>query len=91
VLEAATGAEGMEIAARVRPDVILLDIGLPDVNGYDLGRRLRETLGPTPAIVALSGYGQPADRARSTAVGFDEHLVKPVDPLALAESLRRPR
>jgi signal transduction histidine kinase len=85
VYEAATGREGVEEAARRTPDVVLIDIGLPDTDGYDVGRRLRERLGPSVRLVALTGYGQPGDRERSALAGFDTHLVKPVEPATLSE------
>ena len=90
VFEAGTGTEGIEIAVRHSPAVVVLDIGLPDLDGYEVGRHLRERLGGGFRLVALTGYGQPQDRALSQSVGFDAHLVKPVDPLKLAEALQRP-
>jgi CheY-like chemotaxis protein len=89
VLEAAGGREGIELATRHEPDVVLVDIGLPDIQGYEVGLRLRERLGRAVRLIALTGYGQPQDRARSREVGFDAHLVKPVDPLELGEILQR--
>jgi PAS domain S-box-containing protein len=89
VQEAATGEAGLRAALERRPDVALIDIGLPDVPGYEVGRRLRETFGGAIRLVALTGYGQPQDRARSAAAGFDAHLVKPVDPRLLGETLQR--
>jgi CheY-like chemotaxis protein len=89
VVEAATGREGLAIAAGSLPEVVLLDIGLPDINGYDLGLQLRQALGANAVIVAITGYGQPQDRARSEATGFDAHLVKPVDITKLAEILQK--
>ena len=67
---------------------MLIDIGLPDTGGYDVGRRLRARLEPSVRLVALTGYGQPGDRERSTLAGFDTHLVKPVEPATLAEIFR---
>ncbi|PYM88010.1 MAG: hypothetical protein DME08_28140 [Candidatus Rokuibacteriota bacterium] len=62
-------------------DAALIDIGLPDCDGYDVARRIRSTPhGKTAYLVALTGYGQPDDRRRAEAAGFDTHLVKPVDP-----------
>jgi CheY-like chemotaxis protein/nitrogen-specific signal transduction histidine kinase len=90
VREARTGAEGIEMALDRAPTVVLIDIGLPDVDGYEVGRRLRQRLGSRVRLVALTGYGQPRDRARSAAAGFDEHVVKPVDPSKLAQILQRP-
>ncbi|GEJ59101.1 ATP-binding protein [Anaeromyxobacter diazotrophicus] len=73
------GPSGLEAAARARPEVAFLDIGLPVMDGYELARRLREVLGSGVKLVALTGYGQDRDRALSRAAGFDEHLVKPVE------------
>jgi CheY-like chemotaxis protein len=73
------GEEALARAAELRPDAILLDIGLPDLNGYDVCRRLRAMAWTSPvAIVALTGWGQDDDRQRSKEAGFDGHLVKPV-------------
>jgi CheY-like chemotaxis protein len=64
-----------------RPDVCLLDIGLPDLDGYQLARRIRELPGMADSLlVAITGYGQEADRIKAIAAGFDHHLLKPVDP-----------
>ena len=71
-------------AERFRPDVILLDIGLPKVNGHDVCQYIRlQPWGVTMRIIAQTGWGQEADRLRSRHAGFDDHLVKPVDPAAL--------
>jgi len=71
-----------------RPEVVLLDIGLPGLDGYEVARRLRERHGRDGLVlVALTGYGQEEDRRRSEASGMDYHLVKPVDPVALEELL----
>jgi CheY-like chemotaxis protein len=67
--------------------VVLVDIGLPDISGYEVARRLREALGRRVQLVALTGYGQPQDRAQAEQAGFDAHLVKPVDPTRLFEAL----
>jgi CheY-like chemotaxis protein len=82
---AADGPSGIELARRVRPDVTLVDIGLPGVDGYEVARRLRADGGAGLRLVALTGYGQPEDRARALDAGFDAHLVKPVE----AEDLNR--
>jgi CheY-like chemotaxis protein len=74
------GQEAVEAAARLRPDVILLDIGLPKLNGFEACRQIRETpWGKTIVIVALTGWGQADDRRKSLEAGFDGHLVKPAD------------
>jgi signal transduction histidine kinase/CheY-like chemotaxis protein len=74
----ATGREGMALALSDQPDLVLVDIGLPDVDGYEVARRLRTRLGHDVQLVALTGYGQEADRRRSAEAGFDAHLVKPI-------------
>jgi PAS domain S-box-containing protein len=78
------GAEAVALAERLRPDVVLLDIGLPVLNGYDACRRIRSAPWGRPmTLVALTGWGQDDDRERSREAGFDHHLVKPVDHAAL--------
>jgi PAS domain S-box-containing protein len=71
-----------------KPDVVLLDIGLPEMDGYEVARRLRAMDGTSMRLVAVTGYGQPADRRRARAAGFDEHMVKPVEPAILQDFLR---
>jgi CheY-like chemotaxis protein len=83
------GSAAVEIAERVRPDVALLDIGMPVLNGYETARRIRaEDWGRAMVLVALTGWGQQEDRQRALAAGFDDHLVKPVEPSRLATLLR---
>jgi signal transduction histidine kinase/BarA-like signal transduction histidine kinase len=78
------GHEAIDAARQFEPEVMLLDIGLPGLDGYELARRMRGLPALERAlIVAVSGYGQEKDRQRSAAAGFDAHLVKPVDPRAL--------
>jgi len=78
----------LERAAVDPPDVCLLDIGLPDIDGYELARRLRaQTKGRQPLLVAVTGYGQDQDRERTRQAGFDHHLVKPADTTALSRLL----
>jgi CheY-like chemotaxis protein len=78
------GLEALELAEVFRPDAILLDIGLPKLNGYDVCCRIREqSWGKRSFIVAITGWGQEDDRRRSREAGFDQHLVKPVDFAAL--------
>lgn len=82
------GLQGIETAAAFRPDVILLDIGMPRLNGYDTCHRIREQpWGKDVVIVALTGWGQDEDRRRSKEAGFDRHLVKPVEPIAFEQLL----
>jgi CheY-like chemotaxis protein len=78
----------VEAAKTFRPDVVLLDIGLPELNGYDVARQIREhPWGQQMVLVALTGWGQEEDRRRSQEAGFDHHLTKPVDPAALTKLL----
>ena len=90
VHEAADGEQGLELAERVRPDLVLVDIGLPKIDGYEVARRLRArqlSIGKRWRLVALTGYGQPEDVRMAHEAGFDAHLVKPVFPAALQEAL----
>jgi PAS domain S-box-containing protein len=63
------------------PEIAVVDIGLPVIDGYELARRMRDQLGPSCRLIALTGYGQEHDRRRSAEAGFEAHLVKPVDPM----------
>ena len=84
---AADGTSGVEVALRTTPDLVLIDIGLPGLDGYAVARRLREALGHRVTLVALTGYGQTEDHRRTTEAGFDAHLVKPVDPDVLSRAM----
>jgi signal transduction histidine kinase/CheY-like chemotaxis protein len=85
---AADGLRGVELIQRGRPDVALVDIGLPGLDGYQVAQRVRAAPdGQHVFLVALTGYGQPQDRRRALAAGFDAHLIKPVDVDQLAELL----
>jgi PAS domain S-box-containing protein len=82
------GLEALKAAERLQPDVILLDVGLPKLNGYEVCRQLRQQLwGKRVVIVAVTGWGQDEDREKSMAAGFDAHLVKPPDYAALMRLL----
>jgi CheY-like chemotaxis protein len=82
------GLEAVEVAEAFQPDVILLDIGLPKLNGYEVAQRIRhQPWGQAMVLIALTRWGQAPDRERSTAAGFDHHLVKPVDPAELMHLL----
>jgi CheY-like chemotaxis protein len=88
VREAHDGLEAVDVAAAFLPHVILLDIGLPKLNGYDAARRIRAlSTANKPVLIALTGWGQESDRHQSYAAGFDHHLVKPVDPADLMRLL----
>jgi signal transduction histidine kinase/DNA-binding response OmpR family regulator len=79
------GVAALELAPKFDPELVFLDIGLPEMNGYDVARHLRQDTGLTKAkYIALSGYGTEHDQRRSREAGFDLHLVKPVDPRSLS-------
>jgi CheY-like chemotaxis protein len=81
VRAAFSGRDGLQIAEEWRPDAAVVDIGMPQLNGYELCRRIREhPWGESMLMIACTGWGQHDDRLRARAAGFDAHLVKPVDP-----------
>lgn len=90
VSTAADGLAGVESALSRRPDAVLVDIGLPGLDGYGVARKVRRALGAAVYLIALTGYGQPEDRARALEAGFDVHLTKPVDIAQLEQLLSRP-
>lgn len=73
------GRAGIDLSLKMRPDIVLLDIAMPDMDGCDVARAMRQALGPGMRIVAVTGYGGEEDRRRSLDAGFDHHLVKPLD------------
>lgn len=87
---AENGTEGVRKAIALRPEVALVDLGLPGLDGYEVARQIRSKLDSSVYLVALTGYGQPEDRLRTTAAGFDVHLVKPVEPATLRRLLSEP-
>jgi len=88
VRTALDGPAALDLASEFRPQAVLLDIGLPGMDGYEVARRLRERPETREAlIIAITGYGQQEDRALTKAAGFDHHLVKPVDPEELGALL----
>jgi PAS domain S-box-containing protein len=90
VREAPTGKAGIEAAAQMRPDVALIDIGLPDMDGYEVARRLRAASHGAPiGLIAITGYGQPDDQRRAYEAGFDLHLTKPVAAEELEQLMAR--
>jgi two-component system CheB/CheR fusion protein len=86
--EAHDGAGAVEMILALRPDVTLIDIGLPGVDGYEVARRVRQApKGADLHLVAVTGYGRGEDRERALAAGYDAHVVKPVDPARVAAVL----
>lgn len=91
VRSAHDGEQALAEAEAFRPEIVLMDIGMPRMDGYEAARRLRQAEWAAETIlVALTGWGQDEDRKRSQAAGFDHHLIKPVDPAALESLLDTP-
>jgi signal transduction histidine kinase/ActR/RegA family two-component response regulator len=90
VHQAPDGPAGLDAARKLEPDVVLIDVGLPGLDGYEVARRIRLGGGRRPILIALTGYGMPEDRERAREAGFDVHLVKPVEPERLAAALDAP-
>jgi CheY-like chemotaxis protein len=80
VMIAHTGHTAMRLARSTRPEVVLLDVVLPDMDGCDIAMRLRQEYGSAMKIIAVTGFGNVEDRERVRAAGFDQHVVKPMDP-----------
>jgi CheY-like chemotaxis protein len=88
---ARSGQEALEVADEFIPEVVILDIGMPDISGYDVARELRaraNAQGRRLHLVALTGWGQPADRTRAFDAGFDQHVIKPADAAKLKQIIR---
>jgi CheY-like chemotaxis protein len=84
VTSAYTGRDGIAAARRVGPDVVLCDVGLPDIDGYQVARALRaDTSTSSARLIALTGYDGDEERQRAREAGFDRHVAKPIDPLLL--------
>jgi CheY-like chemotaxis protein len=84
-----TGEAAVQVIADWQPDVALVDIGLPDIDGYEVARRVRALpVASPPRLVALSGFGQPHDQRTAYEAGFDLHLTKPVAPEFLRDVLQ---
>jgi CheY-like chemotaxis protein len=90
VVLASNGAQAIALLTEFTPDVALLDLGLPGMDGFDLASHIRKRFGGAVRLLAITGYGREADRERSRAAGFDHHFVKPVafDALARVISTR---
>jgi two-component system OmpR family response regulator len=87
---AVTGAAALDAARTVSPDVVLLDINLPDCDGWQVARQMRSRAGgKQPILIALTASGREADRLRSADAGIDQHILKPAEPAALLSMLAR--
>ena len=90
VIDASDGAAAIEAIEREHPDVALVDIGLPNISGYDVARAIREREHLDDVLlVALTGYGAPSDIASAREAGFDEHVIKPAELVTIEEILAR--
>ena len=89
VFVANDGLEAVEMFGRVLPEVVILDIGMPGLSGHEVARRIRELHSDRPVIlIAVTGWGQKADKDRAAASGFDHHFTKPVEPTVLSALLQ---
>jgi CheY-like chemotaxis protein len=77
------GVEAVEAVVAFDPEIVMLDIGMPRMTGHEACRRIRELSGRTRVMIAVTGWGQDEDRLRSQDAGFDLHLTKPLDPVAI--------
>jgi CheY-like chemotaxis protein len=89
VHEAEDGVSGLEQALALHLDVVIVDLGLPGLDGYQVARRIRDAGRTDLVLIAVTGYGQLEDRIRSSEAGFDAHITKPVNPTALDVLLQR--
>ena len=89
VHEATNGVEAIRKFNELHPDVCVVDIGLPDRNGFEVAEQIRLAENQPLALIAMTGYGLPQDREKASKAGFDLHLIKPVDPERLVVEIRR--
>jgi CheY-like chemotaxis protein len=82
------GQQALDFGARERPNAVILDVGMPDMTGYEVARRIRQQAwGRNALLVAVTGWGQDDDKQRAKAAGFDHHFTKPVNPQAVEQVL----
>jgi CheY-like chemotaxis protein len=84
------GPAALSLLRQPFPHIAIIDIGLPVMDGYELGIRLRHQVGAEMRLFAMTGYGQPDDQEKSRRLGFERHLVKPVEPMSLLAALAEP-
>jgi CheY-like chemotaxis protein len=82
------GASGLAALPHFQPEVVLLDIGMPGIDGYETCRRIRATSGPRIGIIAITGWGQEHDKRLAAEAGFDAHITKPADPAKIRDVIR---
>jgi CheY-like chemotaxis protein len=86
---ATNGTDALQLFERTRPEIAILDIGMPGLNGYEVAQRIRgRSENRKVLLIALTGWGQDTDKARAAEAGFDHHFTKPVEPTALSQLLR---
>jgi CheY-like chemotaxis protein len=85
------GDAAIQAIEAIGPDIAMLDIGMPGLDGYEIARRVRQQLRIAITLVAVTGWGQESDRARALEAGFDHHFTKPVEPDVLTELCKTPR
>lgn len=88
-MAAQCGKRGLALAKSFQPDIALLDLGMPDLSGYELARSLRALLGPSLYLAAITGWGEGRDRERAYEAGFDHHVVKPASGAILRDVIGR--
>ncbi|MEO7730410.1 MAG: response regulator [Kofleriaceae bacterium] len=91
VVEAADGLEGLACILAEPPEIAIIDVGLPGIDGHEVARRVRAALGNAVVLVALTGRSKDSDRVAALAAGFDAHIVKPVDRALIARILETKR
>jgi CheY-like chemotaxis protein len=84
---ATNGIEAVEIFTQTRPEVAILDIGMPGLSGHEVAQRIRELGGAPVILIAVTGWGQKSDKDKAAASGFDHHFTKPVEPTLLSQLL----
>ena len=89
VNEASDGVEGVRVIVDQKPDLALVDLGLPGIDGFGVAKQVRDSIGHDVVLVAVSGFGQPEDKRRALEAGFDEHITKPADVQDIENNLRR--
>ena len=90
VVVVANGRDALDAVRSLRPIVVLLDIGMPDLSGYEVARQLRQSQeGRSLTLIAVTGWGQERDKLRALEAGFDHHFTKPIDPNILLELVSR--
>jgi len=86
---ATDGLEAVDMFVSLQPDVVILDIGMPGLSGHEVARRIREKSERAVTLIAVTGWGQKADKDRAAAAGFDHHFTKPVEPDVLSALLQK--